>query len=529
MVHPIKEAVVATVYRRPLEWRLQVIEIVFGLWQVIRQLPEILIVDRTEQKKEGKMSDKRLTTVEGGETILAESSVEAFRSSLRGELLARGDAGYKPARKIWNGQITRQPGLIARCAGTADVMAAVQFARENDLLVSVRGGGHAVNGDALADGGLMIDLANMDAVRADPFKRTARVEGGCLWRAVDHEAQRFGLAVTGGVVSHTGVAGLTLGGGIGHLMRKYGLTIDSLLSCDVVTADGAFLVASEEENTELFWGLRGGGGNFGVVTSFEFQLHPLGPTVLAGMLVYPMAEAAELLQFLRDYIDEAPDEVGLVASLRLAPPVLAIPEELHGQPVIAVLLCYAGDIEEGEKAFLPIRQFRKPIVDSVVPKPYVAHQQLLDPSALHGWHYYWKSQKLPRLSDEIINIVVEHCSNITSKLSTVPIFTLGGVVPRVDATATAYPGRSAMHDINIAAGWLPDDPDPDRHIAWVRNFWSALEPHSAGIYVNFMSDETQDKVASAYGAETYARLVTLKNKYDPSNFFRLNQNIKPTA
>jgi FAD/FMN-containing dehydrogenase len=475
------------------------------------------------------MSDILLTTVEGGETVLRGPFVEAFRSSLRGELLARDDDGYESARKIWNGQITRRPGLIARCAGAADVIAAVQFARENDLLVSVRGGGHAVNGNALCDGGLMIDLAPMTAVRIDPTKPTARVEGGCLWKAVDHEAQRFGLAVTGGVVSHTGVAGLTLGGGIGHLMRKYGLTIDSLLSCDIVTADGTFLVASEEENAELFWGLRGGGGNFGVVTSFEFQLHALGPTVLAGMLVYPMAEGREVLRFFRDFIDQAPDEVGILGNLRLAPAVPAIPEELHGEPIVAIVVCYAGDVEEGEKAIRAVQQFREPAFDTVGPKQYVAHQQLFDAAAPHGLHYYWKSQRLPRLSDEMIDIMVEHCSKVTSGLTTVPIFTMGGEVARVNPTTTSYPGRDALHDINISAAWLPDDPEPDRHIEWVRNFWSALEPHTAGIYVNFMSDEGQDSVASAYGAETYSRLVALKDKYDPSNFFRLNQNIKPST
>lgn len=475
------------------------------------------------------MSELLLTTARGGETVLRGPSVEGFRSSLRGELLARDDDGYESARKIWNGQITRQPGLIARCAGAADVIAAVQFARENDLLVSVRGGGHAVNGNALCDGGLMINLAPMNAVRVDPTKRTARVEGGCLWKAVDHEAQRFGLAVTGGVVSHTGVAGLTLGGGIGHLMRKYGLTIDSLLSCDVVTADGTFLVASEEENPELFWGLRGGGGNFGVVTSFEFQLHALGPTVLAGMLVYPMAEGREVMRFFRDFVDQAPDEVGILGNLRLAPAVPAIPEELHGEPIVAIVVCYAGGVEEGKKAIRALQQFREPTFDTIRPKPYVAHQQLFDPAALHGLHYYWKSQRLPRLSDEMIDIMVEHCSKVTSGLTTVPIFTMGGEVSRVDPANTSYPGRVALHDINISAAWLPDDPEPDRHIEWVRDFWSALEPHAAGIYVNFMSDEGQDRVASAYGAETYSRLVSLKNKYDPTNFFRLNQNIKPSV
>jgi FAD/FMN-containing dehydrogenase len=437
--------------------------------------------------------------------------------------------GYDEVRKIWNGQITRRPGLIARCSGTADVMAAVHFAREHDLLVSIRGGGHAVAGHALCDGGLMIDLAPMNGVRVDPFRRTARVQGGCLWSDVDHETQRFGLALTGGVVSHTGVAGLTLGGGIGHLMRKYGLTIDNLISCDVVTADGTFLVASEQENSELFWGLCGGGGNFGIVTSFNFRVHEVGPTVLAGMIIYSMEDGPEVLRFFQDFVAEAPDEVGILGNLRLAPPLPVIPKELHGKPIVAFVVCYAGDIEEGEQVIRPLRQFGRPVLDIIASKPYIAHQKMLDPAFPHGRHYYWKSWKLPPLSDEMIALIVEHGSNITSKFSTVPLLTLGGAVARVAEAKTAYSGRDAAHNITIAAAWEPDDPKSDRHIEWVRNFWSALEPHAAGVYVNFMADEPQQDVAVAYGQEKYARLVALKNRYDPTNFLRLNQNIRPTV
>lgn len=475
------------------------------------------------------MSDTLLTTSGGDKIVLKQKFLDRLRDRMRGEVLARSDDGYEAARRIWNGQVTTRPGLIALCTGAADVLEAVRFAREHDLLGSVRGGGHAVNGSALCAGGLTIDLSPMSAVRIDPTRKTVRVQGGALWGAVDHEAQRLGLAVTGGVVSHTGVAGLTLGGGIGHLMRKYGLTIDSLLSCDVVTADCSYLLASDEENAELFWGLRGGGGNFGVVTAFQFQLHPVGPTVLAGMLVYPMTAGTEVLRFFRDYVDEAPDEVGILANLRLAPALPSLPVELHREPIVALVVCYAGDVEEGTKALEPVRNWRKPLLDTVGPTPYVTHQKLFDAASPHGLHYYWKSHRLPRLTDGLIDLIVKYARNVTSPLTTVPLFTLGGEVARRDPATTAYSGRESLHDINISAAWLPEDPKPERHIAWVRDFWKALEPHAAGVYVNFLSDESQDRVATAYGPETYRRLVALKDRYDPTNFFRLNQNVKPTA
>ena len=474
------------------------------------------------------MSEQNSTTSSAGNNVLKDkTAIEAFRKNMRGFVILPGDDGYEEARKIWNGQISRRPGLIARCTGTADVMAAVRFAREHGISVSVRGGGHAVAGHALCDGGLLIDLSPMTGIRVDPIARTARAEGGCLWSHVDRETQAFGLAVTGGIVTHTGIAGLTLGGGIGHLMRKFGLTIDKLLSCDVVTADGTFLVTSERENPDLFWGLRGGGGNFGIVTSFEYKIEPVGPTVLAGMVIHPMEDAPKVLRFFRDFVAEAPDEVGILGNLRLAPALPIIPTELQGKPVVAMVICYAGNVEDGEKVIRPLRQFGKPALDAITPKPYAAHQQMFDAALPHGRHYYWKSWRLPPLSDEMIDLTVEHASKITSKFSTIPVFTLGGAVGRVREDETAYTGRKAAHDINIVAAWEPNDPEPQRHIEWVRRFWSALEPHAAGVYVNFMSDEPQQHVAAAYGKEKYARLVALKNKFDPKNFFRLNQNIAP--
>jgi FAD/FMN-containing dehydrogenase len=446
-----------------------------------------------------------------------------------GPVFEPGDDGYEAARQIWNGDIQRRPALIAGCTGTADVVAAVRFARERGLPVAVRGGGHSVAGHALCDGGVVIDLSPMTGVRVDPLARTVRAQGGCLWRHVDHETQAFGLAVTGGIVTHTGIGGLTLGGGIGHLMRSFGLTIDSLVSCDVVTADGELLVASEDEHPDLFWGLRGGGGNFGIVTSFDYRLHPLGPTVLAGVLAWPMALATDVLRRLRDFAADAPDDVGIMANLRLAPALPIFPEQLHGQPVAALIVCYTGPIEEGQTVLRPLREFGSPVVDAIGPKPYVVHQALFDAAYPHGRHYYWKARRLPPLSDAAISVTVEQASAITSPLSAIPIFTLGGAVARVDDDATAFSGRNSAHDINFVASWLPDDPEPELHKAWARSAWEALRPHAHGVYVNFLSDEPSDQVRAAYGDTNYARLASLKAKYDPTNFFRSNQNIAPDA
>jgi hypothetical protein len=462
-------------------------------------------------------------------TTTEQAAVEAFRRGFRGEILRPGDAGYDEARKVWNGAIDRRPSLIARCAGTADVVRAVRFARERDLQASVRGGGHAVAGHAVCEGGLLIDLSAMAAVRVDPETRIARAQGGCLQHQLDQATQVHGLAVTGGIVSHTGIGGLTLGGGIGWLMRKLGLTVDSLMSCEVVTADGEVLVASKHENPDLFWGLRGGGGNFGIVTSFEYSLQPIGPIVLAGLILYSIRVAPGVLRFFRDFVAGAPDELGVNATLRQAPAFAVIPEHMHGMPVVAIVVCHAGPVPEGEKLLRPLRAFGKPVLDAITPKPYVAHQQMLDPAFPHGRHYYWKSRQLPPLTDEAIEVVVEHGLRIPSGFSSARIFTLGGAVGRVEQSGTAYPNRSAAHDINIVGAWAPDDPDPARYVEWVRGFWSALAPHAGGTYVNFMSDEPQDAVQAAYGTHTYARLVALKKKYDPTNFFRFNQNIRPAG
>jgi FAD/FMN-containing dehydrogenase len=438
--------------------------------------------------------------------------IETLAANFGGELIQPQEAGYDTARQIWNGHVQRRPALIARCRGAADVMAAVRFCREHDLPTSVRGGGHAVAGHAICDGGVVIDLSTMTGSRVDPLARTIQLQGGCLNAHLDRESQAFGLAATGGIVSHTGIGGLTLGGGIGHLMRKFGLAIDGLRSCDVVAADGDFVVANEQENPELFWALRGGGGNFGIVTNFTFKLQPLGPTVLAGMMAWNMADA--------------PDELGMMANLRLAPSLPIVPQALHGKPIVALIATYAGPADEGREVLAPIRQLPTPAFDAVTPRPYVAQQKMFDAAYPHGRHYYWKAHKLGPLTDEIIDVVVDHATQVTSPLSAIPIFCLGGAVARVPEESTAFPYRDASHDLNIVASWLPEEAgDADRHIEWVRGLFCALEPYSRGVYVNYISDDAAERVRQAYTESQWTRLTALKAKYDPTNFFRMNANI----
>jgi hypothetical protein len=458
---------------------------------------------------------------------VSDTDVEELQKSFAGRLLRPCDERYEEVRSIWNGAIRRRPALIASCNGAADVLAALRFARDRGLEISVRGGGHAVAGHALCDGGVVIDLSPMTSVRVDPEARKARAGGGALWSHVDRETQAFGLAVTGGIVTHTGIGGLTLGGGIGHLMRKLGLTIDNLLSCDVVTADGRLVVASADAHEDLFWGLRGGGGNFGIVTSFEYDVHPVGPTVLAGMLLYPLDAAADVLAYFRDYVAQARDEAGILGNLRLAPPLPIVPPELHGKPVVAIVVCYGGAIEDGEKEFAELRRFATPVLDTIAPKPYLAHQSMFDAALPHGRGYYWKSCTLPPLSDEMIDILIRRAEGITSPFSTMPIFTLGGAVSRVPEDATAFSNRNAQHIVNILGAWPMETSDPHRHIAWVRETCEAIRPFSTGGYMNFMSDEPADRLRAVYGPAKYERLLALKRRYDADNVFRHNQNIVP--
>lgn len=458
---------------------------------------------------------------------IGSKAVERLRSRFRGALLRPDEEGYDEARRVWNGAIDRRPALIARCAGADDVVEAIRFARERDLLVSVRGGGHAVAGHAVCDGGLMIDLSLMKAVRVDAQARIARAAGGVLWAEFDRATQRVGLATTGGIISHTGIGGLTLGGGLGHLMRKFGLTVDNLLSVDLVTADAKRLHVDAESEPELFWGLRGGGGNFGIATAFEYRLHPVGPLVLGGPIFWPLADAPDVLRFLRDFAPEAPDDLGITIAARLAPPMPFLPAEQYGKPVLGLVLVWAGDIAKGQQAIAPLRAVGSPLADVVRPVPYLSLQSMLDGGAPHGMHYYWKSHRIPVLSDEVIDVLVGGVESITSPFSQIGGWAVGGAVGRADPDATAVGAREVGFELNIAAAWPPSDDNGPRHTAWVRQVWEALRPHSVGVYANFLSDEDAAGVAVAYGARL-KRLTALKDQFDPTNFFRLNHNIRPT-
>src|SRR5215468_5996421 len=448
----------------------------------------------------------------------------------RGTVIAPGHDHYDEARAVWNGTVDRRPRLIARCSGTADVKAAVRFARHRDLEIAVRGGGHNVAGTAVCDDGIVIDLSAMRAITVDPVGRTAHVQGGALWGDVDHETQAHGLATAGGIVSHTGVGGLSLGGGIGWLMRKYGLTVDNLAEAEVVTAEGEILRASASDHPDLFWALRGGGGNFGVVSSFRFTLHPVGPTVMAGPVFWAAEDTTDVLRFYREFAADAPDELGNIIRLGTIPPLPGVSEELRFRPAIAVASCYAGSVEDGERAIRALREFGTPLVDLVGPTRYVDHQSSIDDTLPHGWHYYWKGTDLTGLSDEVIDIVAEHAYHATSPRSYAAMFHLGGAVARAPRDSTAYPGRDVEHNIIIDAVWLPeqDDRAGAAETAWAREFLHALRPHRAGVYVNFLdADDGTGRVREAYGDDTYQRLAEVKAKYDPDNVFHHNKNIQP--
>jgi FAD/FMN-containing dehydrogenase len=447
-------------------------------------------------------------------------------AGFRGSVVRPDDPDYDLERKIWNGSIDKSPALIVKCAGVADVINAVKVGRSSGLPVAVRGGGHSFPGLSVADDALVIDLSAMRGIRVDPHTRTARVQAGVLLGELDRETQAFGLAVPSGIVTHTGVAGLTLGGGIGWIMRKHGLTIDQLLAVDVVTANGEFVTASAEENAELFWGICGGGGNFGIVTEFTFRCVPLGPTVLAGPVFWPMEQSGEVLRFYRDWVADAPDDLMTIVVHRKAPPLPFVPEHLHGKPVVMVIPCWVGDIEEGQEVVRPLKEFGSPVADVCVPKPYLAHQSMLDPSFVPGRWYYFKSCDVAELNDEIIDITVERSLQIVSPMTSFPIWQMGGAVARVGEDETAFNGRSAGFTYNIGA-CTPTEEGFAEERAWVRSFWSALEPWHEGVYVNFLGDEGAERVRAAYGPAKYDRLVALKRKVDPDNFFRINQNIAP--
>jgi hypothetical protein len=459
----------------------------------------------------------------GEYTALEEATVQQLRASLRGELLRPGEDGYDEARKIWNGMIDRRPALIARCTGVADVIHCVNFARAHNLLVAVRGGGHNIAGNAVCDGGLMIDLSRMKGMRVDPVRRTARAEPGLTWGEFDHETQAFGLATTGGQISTTGIAGLTLGGGWGYLARQYGLACDNLLSVDLVTANGQLLTASATENAELFWGVRGGGGNFGIVTSFEYQLYPVGP-VLAGFVIHPFDKAKEVLKFYREFASSAPDELASAVVL------ITLPE---GTPVAAIVVCYNGPIEEGERVLKPLRAFGSPLADQIVPISYTAAQKLVDTFYPPRLQNYWKASFLKAISDAAIDTIVAYCTNRPSPICHGLIeHMLGGMASRIDREATAFNHRDMQYSF-MSLGVCTDPAEAERCVRWAREFWEAMQPClTSSVYVNYLgqeADEGAERIKAAYGTEKYRRLVALKNKYDPTNLFRLNQNIKPTA
>jgi FAD/FMN-containing dehydrogenase len=447
-------------------------------------------------------------------------------AAFRGEVVRPGDAGYDEHRKVWNGSIDRHPAVVARCAGVADVIDAVRFARERELAIAVRAGGHSFPGLSVCDDGMVIDLGLMKGIRVDPRNRTVRAQAGVLLGELDRETQAFGCAVPAGIVTHTGLAGLTLGGGIGWIMRKYGLTIDQLLSVDVVTADGTHMVASETENPDLFWGVRGGGGNFGIVTEFEFRLNPLGPDVVAGPVFWDAEDARDVLRFHRDWIADCPDELMTIVVQRRMPALPVVPPDLVGKRIIAVAACYAGPIDDGLRVMEPLKGFGRPILDLCQPKPFLAHQAMFDPSFRHGCWYYVKSCDVAELTDDVIDVVVEYGSRITSPISSLALWQMGGAVARVPESATAFHGRHAGFTFNINGNsQTAEGFEAERQ--WARDYWSALAPHHTSVYVNFLMEEGEERVKQAYGAEKYDRLKALKRTYDPTNVFRLNQNIRP--
>ncbi len=447
------------------------------------------------------------------------STIDALARRFDGELVQPEDPTYDEARAVWNGLIDRRPAVIARCLSTTDVQVAIRYARQHDLPISVRGGGHNVAGTSVCDDGVVIDMGEMRSVKVDPATRTARVAAGARWADLDAATQAHGLAVTGGVDSRTGVAGLTLGGGVGFLARKHGLTIDNLLAVDLVTADGRSVRASEDENPDLFWALRGGGGNVGVVTTFEFRLHELGPEVLTAQVFHRYEDAEDVLRFHRDLMAEAPDELACSAAVVHVPPVEPFPEGLHGAPAVAQIGCYVGDVEEGRAHLDPIGSFGDPILAAVTPMPYTALQQSLDAGTPDGARYYWKSNFLSGLSDEAITTLVKAAEPLPGPFSMIGIESLGGAVNRVPTSATAWPHRDATFNLGIWAGWT-DDADDEECRRWAREVHAAMEPFAAdGAYVNYLDADDQDRLGEAYG-EHIGRLRDIERTWDPDGLFR---------
>ena len=457
---------------------------------------------------------------------MSQRTLTTLRERVRGAVIEPGDEAYEEARQVYNAMIDRRPRAVVRCADVTDVRAAVEAAREAGLDLAVRGGGHSVPGFGTGDEALVIDLSAMTSVRVDPRRRTARAEGGCTWGDLDHATHGFGLATTGGIISTTGVGGLTLGGGIGYLARRHGLSCDNLLSADVVTADGELLTASEDEHADLYWALRGGGGNFGVVTSFEFALHPVD-TIYGGPIFYPVDRAADVLEFYADFLAKAPEELGAFFAFQIAPPLPFIPEERHGETMCALVTCWSGPIEQGEPALAPLLEEAGPVVaQHVGPMPYPALNGAFDALLPPGLQHYWKANFVRELTDAAIAAHAEHGPRVPCVQSTMHLYPIDGAVQRVPADATAFAHRDARFAAVIAGMW-PDPADSEANTRWVRDYWQALQPHSEeGGYVNFMAADDQDRVRANY-AGNYERLAAVKATYDPDNLFHLNQNITP--
>ncbi len=459
--------------------------------------------------------------------VLQPSTVASLRNSLRGSLLLPADPGYDDARSVWNAMIDRHPVAIVRCLGVADVIAGVAFARDHNLPLSIKGGGHNIAGLAVSDGGVLLDMSRLRGVWIDPTARTARAQAGCLLGDLDRETQVHGLATPLGFVSNTGIAGLTVGGGFGYLTRRFGWTCDNVLSMDVVTAKGQIVRASDDENPDLFWGLRGGGGNFGVVTSFEYRLYPVGPQIMAGAIAWPAEQTHEVLDMWRTLTDAAPPELTVVAALRPAPPAPWLPRELHGKPIVALFVCDTGPLDEAARRVAAIKAFGSPAGDIIQPRAYTSQQSLLDATQPSGRRYYWKSEYLPRLEPPFLSLVAEHAARIVSPHTGILIFPIDGALRRLPGEFSPAGNREATHVVNFAASW--DNPADDAaNIAWARGAWRDTRPFSTGgTYINFLTaEEGEERIRAAYGAN-FERLVEVKTKWDPQNVFRVNKNIAP--
>ena len=469
----------------------------------------------------------RARTVDGREIELKQDLLDRLKTRLQGSVLTPGEVGYEESRTLWNGMIDRKPAVVARCLGVADVIACVQFARENGLLLCIKGGGHNIAGLATADGALMLDMSPMRGVWVDTQRKVAHAQVGCLLGDVDRETQAHGLAAVLGFVSLTGIAGLTLGGGFGYLTRRWGWTSDNVVGMDVVTAEARLVRASNDENTDLFWGLRGGGGNFGVATGIDYALYPVGPEIVGGLVAWPASEAPRVLELYRTLAEKAPPELTLIALMRPAPPAPWLPKDRHGTPIVALLACYSGRPEAGEQAVAPIKSFGNPIGDVLVRRPYAQLQSLLDATQPKGRRYYWKSEYLPRIEPALCERVIEHAARIRSPHSAVILFQIEGALNQLNEDHSPVGNRDARYVLNVAGAWERADEDRE-NIEWAREAWEEMKPFSTGgTYINFLTEDDGSERTEAALGKALRRLAEVKTRWDPQNMFRTNRNIKP--